>query len=137
MCSLDNSLYAVGGWVGSEIGGTVEKYNPDVNKWSVIAHCRSLKCWMGTAADNGEYIEMLTLIVVDKWKYQLSYKDISSKSLLSKFFINHQLRAYMAFDVRYHTTGPVFTKLFRIRIKIRIKLNIPLLWTFFEAFYNI
>jgi len=30
----------------------------------------------------------------------------------------------------------VFTKLFRIRIKIRLKLNIPLLWTFFETYYN-
>jgi len=30
----------------------------------------------------------------------------------------------------------MFTKLFRIRIKIRLKLNIPLLWTFFETYYN-
>jgi len=27
-------------------------------------------------------------------------------------------------------TGPVFTKLFRIRIKIRLQLKILLLWTF-------
>jgi len=30
----------------------------------------------------------------------------------------------------------VFTKLFRIRIKIRPKLNILLLSTFFETYYN-
>ena len=30
----------------------------------------------------------------------------------------------------------MFTKLFRIRIKIRLKLNILLLWTFFETYYN-
>jgi len=30
----------------------------------------------------------------------------------------------------------VFTKLFRIRIKIRLKLNMLLLWTFFETYYN-
>jgi len=30
----------------------------------------------------------------------------------------------------------VFTKLFRIRIKIRLKLNIVLLWTIFETYYN-
>jgi len=29
----------------------------------------------------------------------------------------------------------VFTKLFRIRIKIRLKLNILLLWTFFETYF--
>ena len=38
--------------------------------------------------------------------------------------------------LQMHTSGPVFTKLFRIRIKIRLKLNIPLLWTFFETYYN-
>jgi len=30
----------------------------------------------------------------------------------------------------------VFTKLFRIRIKIRLKLNILLLWTFFKTYDN-
>jgi len=30
----------------------------------------------------------------------------------------------------------VFTKLFRIRIKIRLKLKNLLLWTFFETYYN-
>jgi len=30
----------------------------------------------------------------------------------------------------------VFTKLFRIRIKIRLKLKIILLWTCFKTYYN-
>jgi len=30
-----------------------------------------------------------------------------------------------------YNSGPVFTKRFRIRTKIRLKLNILLLWTFF------
>jgi len=30
----------------------------------------------------------------------------------------------------------MFTKLFRIRIKISLKLNNLLLWTFFETYYN-
>ena len=33
-------------------------------------------------------------------------------------------------------SGSMFTKLFRIRIKIRLKLNNLLLWTFFETYYN-
>ena len=32
--------------------------------------------------------------------------------------------------------GPVFTKFFRIRLKIRLKLKKLLLWTFFETYYN-
>ena len=32
--------------------------------------------------------------------------------------------------------GPVFTKLFRIRIKIRLKLNIILLWNFFKTCFT-
>jgi len=30
----------------------------------------------------------------------------------------------------------VFTKLFRIGLKIRLKLNILLLWTLFKTYYN-
>lgn len=62
VCTLENCLYAVGGWVGSEIGGTVEKYDPELHKWSVIAHCRSLKCWMGTTGDSGELLFRIYII---------------------------------------------------------------------------
>lgn len=50
---MDNCLYALGGWVGSEIGRTVEKYDPEVGSWSVIGYCKTLKCWMGVVADKG------------------------------------------------------------------------------------
>ncbi|TTB70983.1 Actin-binding protein IPP [Bagarius yarrelli] len=29
-------LYAIGGWIGSEIGKTMERYDPEENKWEVI-----------------------------------------------------------------------------------------------------
>jgi len=32
-------------------------------------------------------------------------------------------------------SGPVFTKLFRIKIEIRLKLNILLLWIVFKTYY--
>ena len=53
VCSMDNCLYLVGGWIGSEIGSQVEKYDPDRQKWEVITHCRTLKCWVGVTADKG------------------------------------------------------------------------------------
>ena len=40
--------------MGSEIGRSVEKYDPDLGKWSVIGYCRNLKCWMGVVADKGK-----------------------------------------------------------------------------------
>jgi len=36
----------------------------------------------------------------------------------------------------FRSPGPVFTKLFRIRIKIRLKLKKILLWTFFKTYNN-
>jgi len=33
-------------------------------------------------------------------------------------------------------SGPVFTRLFRIRFKIRLKLNILLLWIVFKTYYT-
>ena len=62
VCTIDNCMYAVGGWVGSEIGSTVEKYDPELGKWSVISHCRSLRCWMGITGDNGNDICFLYLL---------------------------------------------------------------------------
>ena len=40
--------------MGSEIGRTVEKYDPAVGSWSVIGYTRTLKCWMGVVADKGK-----------------------------------------------------------------------------------
>jgi len=34
------------------------------------------------------------------------------------------------------SAGPVFTKLFRIRIKIRLKLKFLLLWIVFKTYHN-
>ena len=53
VCTIDNCLYAVGGWIGSEIGSTVEKYDPEIQKWTVVGYCRKLKCWMGITANKG------------------------------------------------------------------------------------
>ncbi|KAG7263808.1 hypothetical protein CRUP_006576 [Coryphaenoides rupestris] len=36
VCPCHGALYAFGGWIGSEIGKTVERYDPEENKWEVI-----------------------------------------------------------------------------------------------------
>ncbi|XP_014679860.1 PREDICTED: actin-binding protein IPP-like, partial [Priapulus caudatus] len=33
LCAVHDNLYAFGGWIGSEIGNTIEMFNPDVNRW--------------------------------------------------------------------------------------------------------
>ena len=36
MCALDGYLYAFGGWVGEDIGGTIERYNPTKDQWEYL-----------------------------------------------------------------------------------------------------
>jgi len=38
----------------------------------------------------------------------------------------------MVYKTDLESSGPVFTKLFRVRIKIRLKLKNLLLWTFLK-----
>ena len=32
-CAFNNYLYAFGGWVGEDIGGSVERYDPRTDQW--------------------------------------------------------------------------------------------------------
>jgi len=43
---------------------------------------------------------------------------------------------FIYFQLLYTLPGPVFTKLFRIKIKIRLKFKILLLWTFLKPTIN-
>ena len=33
LCAVDGFLYAFGGWVGEDIGGSIEMYDPGLNEW--------------------------------------------------------------------------------------------------------
>jgi len=37
MCALGGRLYALGGWVGEDIGGTIERYDPAADRWTLLA----------------------------------------------------------------------------------------------------
>ena len=63
--------------------------------------------------------------------FQLVRASLKWSDLTNQIFVEAlAIRSY----TRYNT-GPVFTKLFRIRIKIRLKLNILLQRTFFETYF--
>ena len=47
MCALDGFLYAFGGWVGEDIGGSIERYDPGVNEWTLTSKMPEPRFSMG------------------------------------------------------------------------------------------
>lgn len=54
MCALDGFLYAVGGWVGAELGDTVEKYDPVADCWRLTSRMTVGRYAMGVLAHEGK-----------------------------------------------------------------------------------
>ncbi|XP_067582071.1 actin-binding protein IPP isoform X4 [Pseudorca crassidens] len=46
-------LYAVGGWVGAEIGNTIERFDPDENKWEVVGNMAMSRYYFGCCEMQG------------------------------------------------------------------------------------
>lgn len=46
---------AVGGWIGSEIGKTMERYDPEENKWEVIGSMAVPRYYFGCCELQGVY----------------------------------------------------------------------------------
>ncbi|KAK2708181.1 hypothetical protein QYM36_013942 [Artemia franciscana] len=53
LCTMDNLLYALGGWVGEDIGGSIERYDPVVNEWKLIGEMPEPRFSMGVVAHDG------------------------------------------------------------------------------------
>ncbi|KAK2583482.1 hypothetical protein KPH14_009450 [Odynerus spinipes] len=53
LCALDNSLYAFGGWVGEDIGGSIEIYDPINNTWTLEGELPEPRFSMGVVAFEG------------------------------------------------------------------------------------
>lgn len=47
------SLFAVGGWCSGDAINTVEKYNPALNKWTMVASMSKRRCGVGVCVLNG------------------------------------------------------------------------------------
>ena len=54
LCAVDNQLYAIGGWVGSEIGDTIERYSAEDNTWEITCNVNTLRYAMGSIVHEGE-----------------------------------------------------------------------------------
>ena len=47
MCALEGFLYAFGGWVGEDIGGSIERYDPSTNQWTLTSKMPEPRFSMG------------------------------------------------------------------------------------------
>lgn len=53
MCAMDGYLYAVGGWVGAELGDTIERYDPLADSWRITTRMTVGRYAMGVLAHEG------------------------------------------------------------------------------------
>lgn len=53
-----------GGWVGAEIGNTIERFDPDENKWEVVGDMAVSRYYFGCCEMQGNYF-----IKYFFWKY--------------------------------------------------------------------
>lgn len=54
LCALGGYLYAVGGWVGQDIGGSIERYDPSTDRWSLDGSLPAPRFSMGVVAFEGQ-----------------------------------------------------------------------------------
>lgn len=53
LCALYGTLYAVGGWVGEDIGGSIERYDPTIDEWRVEGNLPEPLFSMGVVSYEG------------------------------------------------------------------------------------
>jgi len=53
LCALDGYLYAMGGWVGEDLGQSIEKYDPALNEWSLDSSLPEPLISMGVVSYEG------------------------------------------------------------------------------------
>ena len=53
LCALNGYLYAVGGWVGEDIGGSIERYDPLTDEWRLIGELPEPRFSMGVVSYEG------------------------------------------------------------------------------------
>lgn len=53
LCAIGGTLYAIGGWVGEDIGGSIECYDPIKNSWNVLGDLPEPRFSMGVVSFEG------------------------------------------------------------------------------------
>lgn len=55
LAALDGALYAVGGWVGLEIGDSVERFDPGSGAWTTVDKVRTPRFAFGLTSHQGTW----------------------------------------------------------------------------------
>jgi actin-binding protein IPP len=53
LCSFGSSLYAFGGWVGQDLGGSIERYCPETDSWCLDGEMPQPTFSMGVVVHKG------------------------------------------------------------------------------------
>lgn len=53
LCALDSTLYAMGGWVGEDLGQSMERYDPALNEWCLESNLPEPLISMGVVSYEG------------------------------------------------------------------------------------
>jgi len=62
LCALHGYLYAIGGWVGEDIGGSIERYDPLENVWTLDGCLPAPRFSMGVVAYQGKTKRLCSLV---------------------------------------------------------------------------
>jgi len=54
LCALNGYLYAIGGWVGEDIGGSIEQYDPARDEWHLVGDLPEPRFSMGVVSHEGK-----------------------------------------------------------------------------------
>ena len=63
LCALDGHLYAIGGWVGEDIGGSIELYDPNQDEWRLEGDLPEPRFSMGVVAYEG-WINSVIIVLI-------------------------------------------------------------------------
>jgi actin-binding protein IPP len=53
LCAVGGTLFAIGGWIGEDIGGSMESYDPVKDSWSMIGNLPEPRFSMGVVSFEG------------------------------------------------------------------------------------
>lgn len=55
LCALNGYLYALGGWSGGDIVGTIERYDPKLDMWRLVGNLPEPRFSMGIVSYEGTF----------------------------------------------------------------------------------
>ena len=76
LVSLEGAIYAIGGWVGLEIGDTIEKYDPGTGSWSKLDKVHTPRFAFGITSYQGKVC----------WRKYLSFPRTLNSSVVCMQF---------------------------------------------------